>query len=504
MIRWGVLLLLLLAALPAAAARRFALVVGSNAGDRSEVILRYAESDAERLASILRDVGGFDPGDVLLLTRTDAESVRRALIGVNARVRDERGEAVLFVYYSGHGDAESLHLGGSRLDIRELRDLVAGSPARARVLVIDSCRSGAITRIKGGVQAPAFQIAFDQSGAEGVAILTSSAAGEDSQESDALGASIFTHYFASALLGAADRDDDGRVTLGESFDYASERTLYASASSAAGPQHPTYRFDLGGRDDLVLTQPVASGRRVGLLAFPDAGSWLVSQGGPHGPVVAEVASEKRGARLALRPGDYFVTRRGSEYLLQGEVRVLEASTTQVDSRSLRRIDYARVVRKGGTERESSWSTFAVVGLQGPILDLGTAFVTGVGSRLDLPFLSFEARLHFASSAVENDRLQIDTRETGGSLAAIRAFDLGSFSFGAGVEAGAAYFDQRFHQQYTPDRQAWGFDVGPLATAEMGLVGPLHLRVEGALLTWFLPGEETPVTWRAGAGLGTFF
>ena len=46
-------------------------------------------------------------------------------------------------------DGQSLHLGRSRLELSELRDLTTASPAEARVLVVDSCRSGALTRVKG-------------------------------------------------------------------------------------------------------------------------------------------------------------------------------------------------------------------------------------------------------------------------------------------------------------------------------------------------------------------
>ena len=75
---------------------------------------------------------------------------------------------------------------------------------------MDSCRAGVVTRVKGGRKGPTFAIDWDQSmDAEGVAILNSSAAGEDAQESDRLRASFFTRFFASALIGAADRNGDG-------------------------------------------------------------------------------------------------------------------------------------------------------------------------------------------------------------------------------------------------------------------------------------------------------
>ena len=49
-----------------AAVQRFALLVGSNRGQGSDATLRYAESDAARLAQVLRDLGGFAPADTVL------------------------------------------------------------------------------------------------------------------------------------------------------------------------------------------------------------------------------------------------------------------------------------------------------------------------------------------------------------------------------------------------------------------------------------------------------
>lgn len=505
----GVLLLALsalLAAPEAEASRRYALIIGANQGGPSHERLRYAEADADRMAHILRDVGGFEPTDVFVLTRTDAASVRKALIDVNARIRQERGSSMLFVYYSGHGDAGALHITGTRFDLQELKNLVSGSPASSRVLVIDSCQSGAITRIKGGTPAPAFDIAFERGKAEGLAILTSSAASEDSQESDALGASIFTHYLASALLGAADRNGDGLVTLGEAFSYASERTLAASSSTVAGPQHPTYRYDLGGRDDLVLTRP-STGRRMGVLTFPGAGVWLVSQGGPHGAVVAEVVTEASGVRLALRPGNYAVTRRERDHLLQGEVQIREGESTRLAPGGLRRIDYARVVRKGGTERTVSTSLYGMAGLRGDILGLGVGVGGGIGLRLDFPVLSLEGRFGMLHASTRNERLLISTREIALSALLTHAVDLGPFTLGGGIEGGAMHVGQDFHERQTPARSSYALNMGPVAQVELPLGGAVSLRAEGALLTYFLPGGrefETPITFRLGAGMGVSF
>ena len=86
-----------------------------------------------------------------------------------------------------------------------------------RLAVLDSCASGALTRVKGG----SFQAPFlvdDANKVKGYAILTSSSADEAAQESDRLQASFFTHSLVSGLRGAADTTGDSRVTLNAGSD----------------------------------------------------------------------------------------------------------------------------------------------------------------------------------------------------------------------------------------------------------------------------------------------
>jgi len=393
---------------------RHAVIIGDNEGDRSEVILRYAESDARRVSAVLRAVGGFFPEDITLLPAVGADDVRRALIGLNARLRQAgSGPSMLFVFYSGHADAEALHLRGTRLGVQELRDLVAGSSADARVLVVDSCRSGALTRVKGGHPTQPFQIAVEAPApAQGLAILTSSAAGEDAQESDQLGASIFTHHLLSGLMGAADRDGDGRITIDEAFSYASERTLATTALTLPGPQHPTYRLELGGRTDLLLTEPRAHGKELGTLAFARAGSYVVQREGPSGGIVAELTSDRGGGQLAIEAGRYFITQRNPDHLRQGTYAVAPGGTTLIAADDMRRVDYARVVRKGAADAVSrAVSGFVLVGGRSALLDLGATARADFGARVDLQPLSLELRLGLGTGDQSNSQLDVRSYET---------------------------------------------------------------------------------------------
>src|SRR5450432_4425357 len=106
------LLSLLLAAGPAHAEVRFAILVGANAGWTNDRPLRHAESDAERVQSALIEVGGFSAERVVLLRDPDTAELRAQLRRLSDRVRGAGDDAFVVFYYSGHADAEQLHLRG--------------------------------------------------------------------------------------------------------------------------------------------------------------------------------------------------------------------------------------------------------------------------------------------------------------------------------------------------------------------------------------------------------
>lgn len=492
---------------PASAApRRFALLVGENIGANDDATLRYAESDAQRLARVLRDFGGFQGEDLVALDDVTAEEMRGALISMNSRIR-EVPNATLFVFYSGHADAEALHLRGSRLSLDEVRSLVHGSPAAARVLVIDACRSGAVTRVKGGHPAPSFAVDVDDKlAAEGMAILTSSAAGEDSQESDRIGASFFTHYLVSGLVGAADDDGDGTVTLDEAFHYASERTLVATAGTMSGPQHPTYRFELGGQGALVLTRPGLGRERFGVLAVP-SGTWLVQRSSEEGAVVAEIAGSTAGRKITLPEGRYFVSRRERDHLLEGSFKVASGGTTDVSPRTMREVAYAQVVRKGGGGPTHTWSSYAAVTGRSSLLGLGPAYGVETGARLDLrpvtlDVSAFALRGGTVTHVYTNRTERIASREIGAKVTALRVFDLDRWSIGVGGAAGASRFDRDFEvsvsQTMPPpmvppqfEMQSIGAFAGPSVAVETRLWRAFHARVESSWVAYTLEMQEPP-------------
>lgn len=238
-----------------AALRRFAFAIAADDGGPERVKLRYAKTDARTLTRVLEELGGVASADVTLLTEPRVRDVQRAFAELGRRIASEQRRGTrteLVFYYSGHSDEQGLLLGGERLSYVDLRALLAQLPVDVRIAILDSCASGAITRLKGGVRRPPFL--FDVSTqVRGHAFLTSSSADEAAQESDRVGGSFFTHYLVSGLRGAADASGDRRVTLAEAYRFAFDETLARTGQTQAGAQHPTYDIQLAGTGDLVIT-----------------------------------------------------------------------------------------------------------------------------------------------------------------------------------------------------------------------------------------------------------
>lgn len=361
---FGVALALAAAASASAEPRRFALVAGEPDGGPGTQRLRHAERDARRIHGILTRVGGVRSGDATLMLSSGARAFRGALADLSTRAAAAQaaGETtVLLVYFSGHAKDGALRFGSAGLPLVELREALQSSPADVRIGLFDACRSGAIARTKGVRPAPVFDVTVPrEAGPRGLVIIASSAADEDSQESDALGASYFTHHLASGLLGDADISGDRKVTLGEAYTYAYARTVGDTAGSAGGVQHPVFLYDLGGAGEVVLTDlaPMAGGL---LFPSPLEGLYVVLDAG--GRAVAEVAKPAGvERRLSLPPGRYTVKKRlrADDGLLVATVAVA-GEPVAIDEAQMDRVALARDPQKG--YGGATWSLVAGLGGQ---------------------------------------------------------------------------------------------------------------------------------------------
>jgi hypothetical protein len=255
----------------------------------------------------------------VVLPAATRNRLRDAVDGVKQRLEGERRPGIrgeLFFYYSGHSDEDGLLLGGDKVPYRDLRQWIA-SAGDVRIVVLDSCASGALIRQKGGQHRPAF-LSDASTQARGHAFLTASSADEAAQESDGIGAAFFTHYLLSGLRGAADANRDRRVTLNEAYQFAYAETLQRTESSRAGVQHAAYDIQLAGTGDLVMTDLRAPAARL-VLGREIAGRLYVRDG--EGRLIAELRKEPiYPVELGLEPGTYRI-------VLDADGRPLGAAVT---------------------------------------------------------------------------------------------------------------------------------------------------------------------------------
>ncbi len=352
---WRLLLLsLCLAGAAEAGTRRFAIVLGNNAGSSDRPPLRFAESDAGKMARVLAELGDVAPDDVFLLQGQRTGELERAFIRVRQRAVAARAapdtRVVVLFYYSGHADGEALELGTERVLYTRLRSLLSGTGADLKVVVIDACKSGAALAQRGGKPAPAFVIQLrDELTATGEAFITSSAADEAALESEELKGGLFTHSFVSGLRGAADVSGDKQVTLAEVYRHAHDRTLAATALLGTG-QHALYDYRLSGQGEFVLA---SLQRSSSVLELPTGADRALITDLARDQIVAEVQTGS-GREIALPSGRYGVNllRGGDAY---GGRYTLNAGTRQlVRWEDLTKLGpLPRLAMRGGQEKRAA-------------------------------------------------------------------------------------------------------------------------------------------------------
>jgi hypothetical protein len=479
------LLLVLLAPSQAAASwLRYAVVAGNNRGLAREEALRFAEEDARRVGSLLRSSGNVT--DERLVVQTGAsklafsEAVRGfdGPMGAHARAGDR---TLLFVYFSGHSDGKHLQLGDELLPFKEVRDLVASSPATLKVLVVDSCQSGGLTGIKGIVPTPDVDVWLrGQTTASGMVIVTASSVGEVAQESVELGGSYFTHHLLWGLRGAADFDQDQRVTLGEAYRYAYRATVDGTWHTLAGRQHPTIELMLDQRGSVPLTDLRIRDASVRFGAELHGTFALLEPGGAS--ILAEVRKPRDHVqRLAVAAGSYWVAERRGERIWIQSLTIPPGGEASVDPASM--VDHTAVVeaaRKAGRGKVRGPLQMLVgYGLSSGALGTSSAMHHGmVGLRVDMGHFSIVPRFVYGATSGVGDLPTANTRRftvrgLGLETWVLMRYEVSLLDLFAGLNLGFAWLDQRLEQdapasEVTHEGPAWvvglaaGLDV-PIAS-----------------------------------------
>ncbi|GMU62296.1 MAG: hypothetical protein AMXMBFR34_40590 [Myxococcaceae bacterium] len=437
------LAVLLAATASLAETARFALVVGNNAGRGELPPLRYAESDAGKVARVLTELGDVAPERLLLLQGRPVKDVEAALKALAQQVQTARAvpenRTVLLFFFSGHSDGEAIELGQELVPYSRLKSLLAGVGTDVRVVIVDACRSGAGFRQKGGKPADPFAIKLtDTLSATGDAFITSSAEDEAALESSEVMGSVFTHHLVSGLRGAADASGDKLVTLGEAYRYAYDQTVSRTALMPVGVQHPSYDYRLSGQGELVLSSLQKASAQ---LVFPPGSERAVVLDTLRDQVLVEVPTAAT-REVALSPGQYGLRlfKDGQSY--GGRVTLTEGSRKTLSWDELTPISSATAIARKGPgvaaafTRPDAWRDERLLGLSLGVVpavsQLGVQVLVRVG---------FEPRLGwgpaFALQGAWVGAAGVSEAGVEGRAGYRFAWKVGPAWFGAGAEAGPA-------------------------------------------------------------------
>lgn len=294
--------------------RRFGIFIGANNGGNERVRLRYAVTDARAMSHIFTSMGGIAGEDNIILVEPSIREINRQLDNLGRKVSLSKQNAQrteLIFYYSGHSDEDGIFLNRERYSYLNLRRRIDAVQPDMRIVILDSCSSGAMTRAKGGTKTQPFL--FDTSvSTEGYAILTSGSVDEVSQESDSIESSYFTHSLLAGLRGAADSVGDGRVTLNELYRYAYTETMARTETSLFGTQHPSYDIQISGSGEVILTDIKEISASVifaedltGRITIRDKSDFLVVELTKTANRVIEIGLESGEYGIILQQGNNF-------------------------------------------------------------------------------------------------------------------------------------------------------------------------------------------------------
>jgi tetratricopeptide (TPR) repeat protein len=301
--------------------RGYALIVGIGSYKNlpANAQLEFAERDAEAMYSILinPEGGNFRAEDIhrLVGARATLANLKQELEAWLPSVAREQDRVL--IYFAGHGfvqggraylaphDLDPKNIPGTGYPMDTLGN-VAGSRIKAKwkVMITDSCHSGAITP---DADVPALNRSLSDL-SRSMFSLTASRDRERSFESKDWGGGhgIFTYYVVKGLEGEADANGDGIVTADELGEYTRRNVREVTN----GQQNPT--SDRGSFDPNMLLAYLPSGLRAANAPPPKDGT-LVFEANMDGVEVfvdgisRGVISRGTPLRLpGLRPGNHTI------------------------------------------------------------------------------------------------------------------------------------------------------------------------------------------------------
>ncbi len=225
---------------------RYALLVGISNYTADLKPLPSAVKDVVALRQVLvnPEIGGFAESDVEVLTDVDETAIRK---GLSRLFANRNKDDLLLFYFSGHGVTDSrsdFYLTGISTNKDDLLSTAVSADyvhramnqrgSKRQVIILDCCHSGAFPKGMTAKDIGTVNV-LPKLGGEGRAILTASDSSQYAFEQEGFELSLYTHFLVEGLrTGAADRDDDGDVSVDELYEYVRDKVK--SANNLMSPE----------------------------------------------------------------------------------------------------------------------------------------------------------------------------------------------------------------------------------------------------------------------------
>lgn len=187
--------------------------------------LRCTANDAKSISKIYAKNSGAS-----LVTLLDRQATKKVILDHISSLFGKAGENDIVVFFfSGHGFEGGICASDGTIDYDELRNAMAKSKSKNKMMFLDACHSGGLRQGKK-------QSSHIVSSAKkaNVMLFLSSRTDEVSIENSTMKNGYFTTFLAKGISGNADANRDRIITAKELFDFVSKRVSNISHNT----QHP--------------------------------------------------------------------------------------------------------------------------------------------------------------------------------------------------------------------------------------------------------------------------
>jgi len=216
------------------APQRYAIIIGiGNYKDRKIPALHYTVADARGMYKVLTSekYGFFLKANVKLLINEEAstQNIKRTF-GAWLKKKVRENDSVI-IYFAGHGaseagsaywvtyDSDIENLYETAISNDSISKMLNSIESKTLIVFLDSCYSAATINRGWHTRNLIEKNPFEEFNGEGRVVITSSNGKQLSLEIQEYGHGVFTYFLIQGLIGKADQNIDGYITLDEIWDY---------------------------------------------------------------------------------------------------------------------------------------------------------------------------------------------------------------------------------------------------------------------------------------------